>query len=543
MKTLLSVLLLWAASTLSAYAQSALVDYESSVKAAHAREIAQWRLAFRPAAPVMLQTVAQLRTAASVAPNVLAEADALVAQASKEQDTEEVRRTLWHAVTLLQGKEWNPQQELLGALTLKMPSTVATGKDDAVSLEPLYKITAGEGGHWQLDLFKAEPTSSATPQRGDRLKQLAQGNLGDPLPRRVPLNLASIADGAYLLVATISVGTQTQANTSANTDASPSQNNSTELAQSLYLIRNLDARSAAIATQLQRIKGHESAKWTAQYPFTLAKSLEAGTREIISYDFPRAMARSEQILQGLDKGRDELWQSKGLQSRAHALEPTGELIPYQLYVPSTWSATREWPLVVALHGANLDETNMLGRAQGQMQTLAEQSGSVVVAPLGYKLNSWYGSERTVDGGPHLNETPEASRRRHLSEQDVLQLMRLIEKEYKIDPRRRYLTGNSMGGCGTWWIGGHYPQTWAAIAPAAYGGVLPEDVPGLAKVPIMTVVGDHDEVGMLPRVRAAVATLQAGGVQPQYIEVAGGTHASAFDSALPRIFEFFRTHTR
>jgi len=315
------------------------------------------------------------------------------------------------------------------------------------------------------------------------------------------------------------------------------------LAQSLYLIRDLPARHARLESRLQRIEGHEAAKWTAEYPFALAEALEKGTRQIISYDFPQAMARSEHIAAALAVGSDEVWQSKGLQARAHPMQGTGELIPYQVYVPGNWSSSRKWPLVVALHGANLDETNMLGRAGGQMQALAERSGFIVAAPLGYQLNSWYGSERMVEGGSRLKETPEARRRRQLSEQDVLEVMALVEKEYGVDPGRRYLTGNSMGGGGTWWIGGHYPKTFAAIAPAAFGGVLPEDVPGLAQVPILTVVGDHDEVGMLPRVRAAVATLQAGGVQPQYIEVAGGTHASAYDSALPRIFEFFQQHSR
>jgi predicted peptidase len=92
-------------------------------------------------------------------------------------------------------------------------------------------------------------------------------------------------------------------------------------------------------------------------------------------------------------------------------------------------------------------------------------------------------------------------------------MALIEREYNVDASRRYLTGNSMGGGGTWWLGGRYPERWAALAPAAYGGVLPEDVPGLSRVPIMAVVGERDELGMLDRVRASVATLKSGGVTP------------------------------
>jgi poly(3-hydroxybutyrate) depolymerase len=228
-----------------------------------------------------------------------------------------------------------------------------------------------------------------------------------------------------------------------------------------------------------------------------------------------------------------------LQNRAYRFAPTGELIPYQVYVPSAWTPDKQWPLVVALHGANLDETNMLGRDGGRMQKLAEQHGFIVVAPLGYRLNSAYGSER----GMSRAIVGDQAERRRRSEADVLAVVQLVDREYNVDPKRRYLTGNSMGGGGTWWIGGRHPELWAALAPGAYGGVLPEDVPALSRVPILAVVGDHDEVGMLPRVRDSVAVLRAGGVEPQYIEVAGGTHASAFETTLPDIFKFFENHAK
>jgi predicted esterase len=99
----------------------------------------------------------------------------------------------------------------------------------------------------------------------------------------------------------------------------------------------------------------------------------------------------------------------------------------------------------------------------------------------------------------------------------------------------------MGGGGSWWIGGRHPELWAAIAPAAYGGVLPEDAPGLSHTPIMAVVGDHDELGMLARVKESVATLEKAGVRVDYVEVPGGTHASAYEIALPRVFDFFSQH--
>jgi pimeloyl-ACP methyl ester carboxylesterase len=101
----------------------------------------------------------------------------------------------------------------------------------------------------------------------------------------------------------------------------------------------------------------------------------------------------------------------------------------------------------------------------------------------------------------------------------------------------------MGGGGTWWIGGRHPELWAAIAPAAFGWVQPEDVPALSKLPIMAVVGDHDELGMLPRVQQSVAVLEAGGAHPQLVVVPGGTHASAYETAAPRIFDFFSQHAK
>ncbi|HLZ73421.1 alpha/beta hydrolase-fold protein [Phenylobacterium sp.] len=503
-----------------AAAQAPLVDYEAAAKAPPVVESAQWRLAFRPVTSVLSQSVAQLRTAPGVSPAALAEADRLIA-ASAAQPEPEARRTLWHAAAVLLGRRWSPAQEAVGALALRAGTPVSTGGREAIRFETLYPLPAGANAHFSLALYRADATSSATPRRGPLVKTLAEGELG--AARSIDIDLGAVADGGYLLIATVTADGEARG----------------ELAQSIYVVRDLAARAAALKARLAKVSGHEAAKQTAEYPFALAEGLRAGTRQIIAYDFPRGIARSMRIADDLARGQDDVWQAKGLQDRAYAFAPTGELIPYEIYVPSTWTPTRRWPLVVALHGANLDETNMLGRAGGEMQKLAEQHGFVVVTPLGYRLNSAYGSER----GMAKAIAGDDLQRRRRSEEDVMQVLAKVETEYNVDPARRYLTGNSMGGGGTWWIGGHHPEIWAAIAPAAYGGVLPEDVANLSRFPIMAVVGDHDEVGMLPRVKASVATLEAGGVHPQYVEVAGGTHASAYEMTLPRIFDFFSEHKR
>lgn len=496
-------------------AKAQLVDYEPAAKASPAAQDAAWRLAFRPGMQVLTQSVGQLRTVA--APDVQKAVDALVAEAAKQPEPE-ARRTLWKAVSLMGGRPWTPQQDLAGAVALRTPSQIWTGAGDVLTLETLYPSTGG-AVRYELSVYASQPTTSATPKRGALLKTLSAGQAAK-FPAAVKAPLAGLPDGSYLLIAKVTAGAST-----------------TEIAQPVYLVSGLDARYAALKKDLGAIEGHREAKALIEYPYALAEALRAGRREIISYDFPAAMKRSADILAALRAGRDPVRQAKGLQNRAYRFAETGELIPYQIYVPSYWTPEKTWPLMVALHGANLDETNMLGRDGGRMQKLAEAHGFVVVTPLGYRLNSAYGSQRGLSvlaGGDQV--------RVKRSEADVLQVKALVEKEYNIDPRRRYLTGNSMGGGGTWWIGGQHPEMWAALAPGAYGGVRPEDVPALSKLPIHVVVGDHDDL-MLDRVRETMAVLKAGGVTPEYVEVPGGTHPSAFEIDLPEIFKFFEKHSK
>lgn len=510
------------ATASGAAAQAALVDYESSAKAAQVQQGAAWRLAFRPAQSVLVQTVSQLKSAPGVTPEVLIKVDALVRQAEGEGPAD-ARRTIWKAVALLTGQAWSPGQELLGAVSLRSTMPVWSGKGDPLAFEAAYPIPATASAAYVVDLYASEPTTSATPKLGARIRTVAKGKLGPRPSQAIPVPLKDIPDGAYLLVATVNAGADTTG----------------RVVQPIYLVRDLDKRAAALKAELATVPGHEPAKAIAEYPFALAKALNAGTREIVSYDFPAAIARSGRIAAALRQGRDDVWQARGLQNRAYRFAETGEIVPYQVFVPSNWSLDRKWPLVVALHGANLDQTNMLGRNGAQMQKLAEAHGFVVVAPLGYRLNSAYGSLRSFSRAIAGDQ----DERKHRSELDVLRVSEMVEAEYNIDPHRRYLTGNSMGGGGTWWIGGRYPDRWAAMAPGAYGGVLPEDVPGLAKTPILAVVGDRDELGMLDRVRDTLSVLRKGGVSPLYLEVSGGTHSSAYEQALPEIFNFFENHAK
>jgi pimeloyl-ACP methyl ester carboxylesterase len=50
--------------------------------------------------------------------------------------------------------------------------------------------------------------------------------------------------------------------------------------------------------------------------------------------------------------------------------------------------------------------------------------------------------------------------------DALEVLDLVMKKFSIDASRVYLTGHSMGGHGTWFLGATYPDRFAAIGPSA-----------------------------------------------------------------------------
>ncbi|MCF0070101.1 prolyl oligopeptidase family serine peptidase [Dyadobacter sp. CY261] len=78
--------------------------------------------------------------------------------------------------------------------------------------------------------------------------------------------------------------------------------------------------------------------------------------------------------------------------------------------------------------------------------------------------------------------------------DALEVLDIAKKQFSPDPSRIYLTGHSMGGHGTWFLGATYPEKWAAIAPSAgyptlasYGshdGVIPDSAGSLIEAMLL-----------------------------------------------------------
>ena len=96
-------------------------------------------------------------------------------------------------------------------------------------------------------------------------------------------------------------------------------------------------------------------------------------------------------------------------------------------------------LVLSVHGASVEATN-------QTRAYKQKDWAHIVAPtnrrpFGFNWEEW-------------------------GRLDALEVLHEARKTFHTDTAQTYLTGHSMGGHGTWFLGATYPDKWAAIAPAA-----------------------------------------------------------------------------
>ena len=113
--------------------------------------------------------------------------------------------------------------------------------------------------------------------------------------------------------------------------------------------------------------------------------------------------------------------------------------------------------------------------------------------------------------------------------ELKNLIDYVAEEYGILKDRIVLTGSSMGGYGTWEMAMCYPETFAAIAPVAGGGVVWR-TPKLKNVPVLAYHGEKDTVVPISQSEIMVAFTKQNGGTAELNVLAGYAHNDGIDYA-------------
>ena len=211
--------------------------------------------------------------------------------------------------------------------------------------------------------------------------------------------------------------------------------------------------------------------------------------------------------------------------------------PYALYLPKGFDATKKYPLVVSLHGAwsnhRLNLKRLFGRGNRPGETDAEAT-------------RLFGELRDVNfivASPYARGTMGYQ---GIAEKDVYDVLADVKRRFPIDEDRVYLTGLSMGGGGTLWLGLTRPDLWAAIAPVCPAApVGTEDLaPNALNFPVHFFHGDQDDAVPVDVSRQWQKRLLNLDTNVEYIEYPGVRHNS-WDLAYKNgaIFDWFAKYKR
>ena len=440
--------------------------------------------------------------------------DKELAEASRLGQTSQVRRLLAKGTALLQGRTWSDADDFDQSLVLRTDRVfVDSSVPYAVRLEQVYapaiELTSPLSARVSLRPLLAQPSGTPEARPIKEVSDVSRDLRDSPLA--LDLDLASVTDGAYTLNVEIADGAKSLGTASLR----------------IAVQKGLDARLAAL--DKQAASAAEGVRADIRYPGDVVKRINRGVMEFGAFDLAREIAAAETIAASAKGGKDPFAGRTGGFERHYLLDAAGEIMPYRIYVPKNYNASRPAPLVVALHGLGGDEDGWMDRYDGKLPELAEKYGYIAISPLGYRSDGFYGYTYGNDAA--------SRRKQELSEQDVMQVLARTRQQYRVDDSRIYLMGHSMGAIGTWFLGAKYPDIWAALGTIAGTG-SPQSVARMRHIPQFVVHGDADPTVSVNGSRGMVAEMKKLSVEHVYIEVPGGNHTDIAVPNLSAMFEFF-----
>lgn len=442
--------------------------------------------------------------------------DREMADAIRLGRTGEVRRLLSKGTALLNGREWTALDDFDASLVLRTDRAFLDPATPVhVRLEQIYapaiELTSPLTVRVSLRPLLAQPSGSLDVHELARFENVSRDLRESPLA--MSLKLAEMPDGPHVLDVAVLDGERPMGTVNLR----------------VWVQQRLDARLAALETSTKSLP--EDVRADVRYPADYLRKVNGGLVEMGTFDLTKELDTAEAVVTAAKGGAHPFAARTGDFERHYLLDAADEIMPYRVYVPKAYDGSKPYPLVVALHGLGANEDSFFDAYQRRMPALAEQHGYLVAAPLGYRVDGFYGSSIAASNDTGTRRT------RELSEQDVMEVLRRMRREYNVDERRIYLMGHSMGAIGTWYLAGKYADLWAAVAPFSGAGD-PASVARMRGIPQFVVHGDADPTVPVAGSRVMVAAMKKLGMDVTYIEVPGGHHNDVVAPNLPGAFDFF-----
>jgi predicted peptidase len=195
---------------------------------------------------------------------------------------------------------------------------------------------------------------------------------------------------------------------------------------------------------------------------------------------------------------------------------------YLIYLPANYDESQAWPLLLFLHGA--------GERGDDVSRVAFHGPPKLIR------------EATLDL-PFIIVSPQVPEDRIWSVRFLDALLEEIERTYRVDEDRIYVTGLSMGGYGTWELAMEFPHRFAAIAPISGGGTTPGACT-LRHLPIWAFHGALDQVVPPYNTEDFVTRLRACDGHIRYTRYEDAGHdAWTRTYADPQLYEWLLSHRR
>ncbi len=211
--------------------------------------------------------------------------------------------------------------------------------------------------------------------------------------------------------------------------------------------------------------------------------------------------------------------------------------PYALYLPRNFVRTHKYPLVISLHGAGSNHRLNLRRVFGRGNRPGESDAEAIRYFPAFRDVDFIVASPMARGTMGFQGVPE---------KDVYDVLADVEKRFPVDEDRVYLTGLSMGGGGSLWLGLTRPDVWAAIAPVcpAPPAAAAELAPNALNLPLQFFQGALDPLVNPQIARGWFARLKALDSPVEYTEYPGVRHNS-WDNAYKdgAIFDWFAQFRR